>query len=127
MFRKLVPLAAAALMTTFALTSSAAGAAAPAPKPTPSPTARAATPAAASVKSESAVGSITSLDANTNTLVLKEKSKSETFSVPATANITSHGKEIKLGDLKVGEKLEVAFTLQGNVKTATHITLLGHA
>lgn len=78
-------------------------------------------------KTEKAIGAISSVDAAGSSLVVKTKSKTDTFDVPASAKITSHGKAIAFSDLKVGEKVEVTYTAQGSTMTASAVTLLGHA
>lgn len=126
MFKSVTSFAAALALTALSVNAS----------PSPAPTARAAkaaTPATANAsaavkpKIETALGQISSLDVHGQTLVLKEKSGSATFSVPASAKITAHGKTIEIGGLKVGEKVEVTYSREGSSMIATRVALLGHA
>ena len=117
MFKKVTTLAAALALAAISLPGFAATGATTTTKSTKTTTA----------KIEKAIGAISSVDTAGASLVVKTKSKSDTFAVPATAKITSHGKAITFNDLKVGEKVEVTYTAQGSTMTASVVTLLGHA
>jgi hypothetical protein len=122
MFKKVTTLAAALALTALSLPSFAATGATTTTKAT-----KTTTTTTTMAKTEKAIGSISSVDAAGASLVVKTKSKTDTFSVPATAKITSHGKAITFGDLKAGEKVEVTYSAQGSTMTASAVTLLGHA
>jgi hypothetical protein len=125
MFKKVTTLAAALALAAISLPSFAATGATTTAKTTK--TTKTTTTTTTMAKTEKAIGAISSLDAAGASLVVKTKSKSDTFAVPATAKITSHGKAITFNDLKVGEKVEVTYTAQGSTMTASAVTLLGHA
>ena len=123
MFKKVTTLAAALALAAISLPGFAATGATTTTKSTKTTT----TTTTTTAKIEKAIGAISSVDTAGASLVVKTKSKSDTFSVPATAKITSHGKAITFNDLKVGEKVEVTYTAQGSTMTASVVTLLGHA
>ncbi len=124
MLKKVTTLAAALALTALSLPSFAATGATTTTKATKTTKTTTTTTMA---KTEKAIGAISSVDAAGASLVVKTKSKTDTFSVPATAKITSHGKAITFGDLKAGEKVEVTYTTVGSSMTASAVTLLGHA
>lgn len=121
MLKKVTTLAAALALAAISLPSFAATGGTTTTKTTKTTT------TTTTAKIEKAIGAISSVDAAGASLVVKTKSKSDTFAVPATAKITSHGKAITFNDLKVGEKVEVTYTAQGTSMTASAVTLLGHA
>jgi len=120
MFKKVTILAAALALAAISLPGFAATGATTTTKSTKTTT-------TTTAKIEKAIGAISSVDTAGASLVVKTKSKSDTFAVPATAKITSHGKAITFNDLKVGEKVEVTYSAQGSTMTASAVTLLGHA
>ncbi|HXU29284.1 MAG TPA: hypothetical protein VN851_01790 [Thermoanaerobaculia bacterium] len=122
MFKKVTTLAAALALAAISLPGFAATGGTTTTKATKTTTTTTVT-----TKPGKAIGAISSLDAAAGSLVVKTKSKIDTFTVPATAKITSHGKPIAIGDLKVGEKVEVTYTAEGSIMTANVVTLLGHA
>ncbi|HEV7668806.1 MAG TPA: hypothetical protein VGS22_09800 [Thermoanaerobaculia bacterium] len=126
MFKKVTILAAALSLAAVSLPSFAAANATGATRVATSHTATTTT-TTTTTKPGKAIGEISALDATGSSLVVKTKSKTDTFAVPATAKITSHGKAITLHDLKVGEKVEVTYSAQGSTMTASAVTLLGHA
>lgn len=88
---------------------------APAGKTTPP-----ATPPATSHPADSVRGVLTAVDATAKSFTIEGKDgKTETFTTGDATKISQAGKEIKLADLKVGEKVKLQFTASGKDKMAT--------
>lgn len=80
--------------------------------------------AATSSQKHTVVGDISWVSSSTNALTIKVKNETERFSVDAKAEILSHGKTLKLTDLKSGERVEVTYTGTDTDRTASRITVL---
>jgi hypothetical protein len=70
------------------------------------------------------IGDLSSVDAVAHALTVKVKDASEHFTVDAKAQIVSHGKTMKLADLKSGDRVEVTYTGAGMSRTASRINVL---
>ncbi|HRC85010.1 MAG TPA: hypothetical protein PK413_05320 [Thermoanaerobaculia bacterium] len=112
---KLTVLVAALALVAFTLPSLAATGSA---KPAAAPSAHAA---------KTAVGELATIDAAAKSLSVKVKGKTDSFTLAPNATITMNGKPAQISDLKVGEKVEVTYTVQGTSMVASNVTVLGHA
>lgn len=115
MLKKFAAACALAALAAFTLPSFAATA----------PAKAASAPAAQAAKATA--GELSAVDATAKTFSVKTKSSTESFTLGASATITMHGKPGQFSDLKVGEKVEVRFTMEGSNRVATSVTVLGHA
>jgi hypothetical protein len=81
---------------------------------------------AAESKSISATGTVKAIDTVAQTLVVKTSAGDQTFKVPATSHVSykDTGKQIQLGDLKVGEHVRVHYTKSGADMSISKIEVL---
>jgi len=88
--------------------------------------AAAATFAAEPAKSHEATGTVKSIDAKARTVVLDTGSATETFLLSSYALIeqSSPHKTLSLNDLKVGERVRVDYTMNGNDRRASKVEVL---
>ena len=76
---------------------------------------------------KAAAGELTAVDATAKTFSVKSKSATESFTLGTGATITMQGKAGQFSDLKIGQKVEVRYNMEGSNRVATSITILGHA
>ena len=78
--------------------------------------------AAAKPKAPSATGEIATVDAKAGTLSIKRGDATLTFTIAKDCKVSTAGKkEAAVTDLKVGDKVTVAYTEEGGVKVAQKI------
>jgi Cu/Ag efflux protein CusF len=73
-------------------------------------------------KRQQFTGTVESIDAKTDTAVIKKGTESKTFKIgDKTKYATADKKEATITDIKVGDKVKVAYTEEGGVATAHKI------
>jgi len=71
-------------------------------------------------------GSVKSIDAQARTIVLEQGGKTDTFKLASTATIDNQNthKPITLDQLKVGERVQVHYTMSGADRMASKVEVL---
>jgi len=67
------------------------------------------------------VGDVASVNAKAGTFSVKTQDNTESFTLGKDATLTLHGASIHLTDLKVGERVEVKFMLDGAQRRASYV------
>ncbi len=75
-------------------------------------------------KAQTTTGEITAVNAPSMTFSVKTKDQIESFTLAKQASLMSQGKTIHLADLKVGERVEVSYVLDGSARKASSVQVL---
>lgn len=75
----------------------------------------------AAATAQTVVGEISAVNAQSMTFSVKTKDQTENFTLAKQASLISQGKTIHLADLKVGERVEVSYTLDGAARRASSV------
>ena len=72
-------------------------------------------------KSDAYSGKIEAVDVTASTITIQHKKETKTFAVAPDCKFSGAGKKVTLADLKIGDRVKVTYTQEGDKLIAHHI------